>query len=102
MATEAKNDPVPESARYYERQAKDLSNTAEYRRFAMQEAFNHVVNALYAQAEEITRLKRGEFTPEEFQALCHHRDERPGCTRADFEAGCDEYQRKLFGPAAGV
>jgi hypothetical protein len=50
---------------------------------------------------EIRRLKRGEFTPEEFQALCHHRDEQPGCTRADFEAGCQEYQKSLFGAAGG-
>lgn len=49
---------------------------------------------------EIARLKRGEFTPEEFQNLCHHRDESPGCTRADFEIGCREYQEKLFGKTA--
>jgi len=54
--------------------------------------------AVPALVAEIRRLKRGEFTPDEFQALCHHRDERPGCTRASFEAGCREYQRKLFGP----
>jgi hypothetical protein len=47
--------------------------------------------------QEVRRLLRGEFTAEEFQALCHHRDERPGCTRAEFEAGCREYQDKLFG-----
>ena len=46
---------------------------------------------------EVDRLKRGDFTPEEFQTLCHHRDEKPGCTRADFEAGCQAYQRQLFG-----
>ena len=46
---------------------------------------------------EIDRLKRGDFTPEEFQNLCHHRDEKPGCTRKDFEEGCQEYQTKLFG-----
>jgi hypothetical protein len=61
-----------------------------------------VINARDGQrfVAEIRRLKRGEFTPEEFQALCHHRDERPGCTRADFEAGCREYTAKLFGGAA--
>lgn len=47
---------------------------------------------------EIARLKRGALTPEEFQAICHNRHDRPGCTRQDFEAGCREYQRKLFGP----
>lgn len=47
---------------------------------------------------EIVRLKRGDFTPTEWQELCHHRDTAPeGCTQAAFEAGCQEYQRKLFG-----
>ncbi len=50
---------------------------------------------------ELRRLKRGDFTPEEFQALCHHRDEKPGCTLADFGEGCREYQRKLFGSTHG-
>lgn len=49
---------------------------------------------------EVRRLKRGDFTPEEFQNLCHHRDEKPGCTPEEFAAGCAEYQRKLFGGAA--
>lgn len=48
---------------------------------------------------EIVRLKRGDFTPEEFQNLCHHRDEKPGCTRLDFEKGCRAYQTELFGLA---
>lgn len=47
---------------------------------------------------EIARLKRGDFTPEEFQALCHHRDERrPGCSLHEFAEGCHFYQRNLFG-----
>ena len=46
---------------------------------------------------EINRLKRGDFTPEEFQNLCHHRDEKEGCTQACFFDGCAEYQTKLFG-----
>lgn len=46
---------------------------------------------------EVQRLLRGDFTPEEFQNLCHHRNEKPGCTREEFEAGCREYQRRLFG-----
>lgn len=50
---------------------------------------------------EIMRLKRGEFTPEEFQEMCHNRHETPGCTSADFAAGCVQYQRQLFGPAEG-
>lgn len=53
---------------------------------------------------EIARLKRGDFTPEEFQNLCHHRDEKPGCTPLDFMRGCVDYTRKLFGapPAPAV
>jgi hypothetical protein len=50
-----------------------------------------------AARSEVRRLKRGDFTPDEFQALCHHRDEKAGCTRADFEAGCRVYQESLFG-----
>lgn len=55
------------------------------------------VNRIAELEAELTRLKRGEFTPEEFQRLCHHWDERPGCTREAFEQGCREYQKKLFG-----
>lgn len=47
--------------------------------------------------KEVERLKRGDFTPEEFQNLCHHRDEKPGCTYQEFCDGCAEYQRQLFG-----
>lgn len=46
---------------------------------------------------EIRRLKRGDFTAEEFQALCHHLDENPACTPLEFMRGCFEYQQKLFG-----
>lgn len=45
--------------------------------------------------EEVTRLKRGDFTPEEFQKICHNLPE--DCKREDFEKGCKEYQEKLFG-----
>jgi hypothetical protein len=52
---------------------------------------------------EVRRLKRGDFTPEEFQELCHNLHERPGgCTRDVFAAGCREYQEKLFGKEAGI
>lgn len=46
---------------------------------------------------EIARLKRGEFTPEEFQNLCHEREDRPGCSVRQFFDGCADYQLKLFG-----
>lgn len=47
------------------------------------------------QAKEIERLKRGDFTPEEFQNLCHNLPEH--CTHEVFDAGCRQYQSKLFG-----
>ena len=66
---------------------------------AVAEAFGgyRVASDIRRLVAEVRRLKRGDFTPKEFQDLCHHRDERPGCTRESFEAGCREYQRKLFG-----
>lgn len=45
---------------------------------------------------EIARLKAGRFTPEEFQNLCHNKDEL-ACTEREFCDGCEEYQKKLFG-----
>lgn len=56
------------------------------------DALDFYINELRA---EITRLKEGRFTPEEFQNLCH------GFSEDDREAfcrGCEEYQAKLFGP----
>jgi hypothetical protein len=62
-----------------------------------QAAVAAVVAERDAARAETARLKRGAFTPGEFQDLCHHRDESPDCTRADFEAGCRAYQAALFG-----
>lgn len=45
--------------------------------------------------DEIDRLKRGDFTPDEFQNLCHNLPDT--CTREVFESGCKDYQAKLFG-----
>ena len=45
-------------------------------------------------ANEITRLKEGKFTEEEFQNLCHNFSPDDECR---FKKGCEEYQRKLFG-----
>lgn len=46
---------------------------------------SHCVHCLRAELDTVTaerdRLKRGDFTTDEFQALCHHRDERPRRTR---------------------
>lgn len=47
------------------------------------------------QEGELARLRRGDFTPEEFQNLCHNIDVQAG--RECFEAGCREYQERLFG-----
>lgn len=55
--------------------------------------FAHPADTLKLIAE-IRRLKRGEFTEAEFQALCHGFSEDDACR---FRQGCEEYQRKLFG-----
>lgn len=47
------------------------------------------------QSEDIERLKRGEFTPEEFQNLCHNRTVQDGYPA--FIEGCANYQREMFG-----
>jgi hypothetical protein len=48
---------------------------------------------------EVKRLKAGNFTPEEFQVLCHNLHERgTPCTRAEFDHGCKKFQDLLFGP----
>lgn len=43
---------------------------------------------------EIDRLKRGEFTEEEFQNLCHNLSTDD---QERFKRGCEEYQKRLFG-----
>jgi hypothetical protein len=43
---------------------------------------------------ELNRLRRGDFTEEEFQNLCHNSSADDACR---FRAGCEAYQRKLFG-----
>jgi hypothetical protein len=55
------------------------------------------LRALVQAGREIDRLKRGDFTEEEFQALCHNFSEDD---EARFKAGCEAYQRKLFGGGA--
>lgn len=46
-------------------------------------------------ANEAERLRRGEFTSEEFQNLCHNTDVQAGFNA--FADGCEAYQQKLFG-----
>lgn len=55
------------------------------------------IKELDKELDEIARLKRGDFTKEEFQNLCHNRHEKEGCTAQDFFNGCAEYQKSLFG-----
>lgn len=50
---------------------------------------------LEALADEVERLRRGEFTPEEFQNLCHNTDVQAGFDA--FADGCESYQQKMFG-----
>jgi hypothetical protein len=50
------------------------------------------INALHG---EIARLKEGKFTDEELQALCHNLTTND---LSKFQAGCRDYQAKLFGP----
>lgn len=47
-----------------------------------------------ALAAEVVRLKKGDFTEQEFQNLCHNFS---ADDVARFKQGCTEYQRKLFG-----
>jgi hypothetical protein len=49
------------------------------------------LNQGQAKDEEIGRLKRGDFTPEEFQNLCHSKLPED-CTADSFCDGCEGYQ----------
>lgn len=59
--------------------------------------------SLRARAEkaeaECERLRRGDFTDEELQNLCHNMPEKE-TKAAAFIAGCRAYQEKLFGAEA--
>lgn len=44
--------------------------------------------------DELARLRRGDFTPEEFQNLCHNIP--TGCAE-EFCDGCEQYHQQLFG-----
>lgn len=70
----------------------------------MGETTNHTVDPVFALSvmaiarhEEGARLKRGDFTPDELQTLCHNLSEQD---KEAFFQGCTEYQRKLFGCSA--
>lgn len=50
--------------------------------------------------QELDRLRQGNLTNQEFQALCHNLHEsktQPPCTREQFEQGCIQFQEQLFG-----
>lgn len=59
--------------------------------------YNEMDRRRLAAEKEVERLKRGEFTREEFQNLCHNRHEKPGCTAQDFFDGCAAFQKSMFG-----
>lgn len=69
----------------------------------LEEEWEEVVKGIHVQLRtcllEIERLKEGDFTPEEFQELCHnlHDTERDGIGPKTFAEGCIQYQEKLFG-----
>lgn len=48
-----------------------------------------------AMADEIERLRRGDFTSDEFQNLCHNTKIQDGFEA--FADGCEAYQQKMFG-----
>ncbi len=54
---------------------------------------------IQALQEEINRLKKGDFTQQELQDLCHNLSEDD---ETAFKQGCEEYQEKLFGEDQGT
>jgi len=54
-----------------------------------------LVRRLMSVEAEVMRLRRGEFTPQEFQDLCHNKSVQDGFEA--FADGCETYQEKLFG-----
>jgi hypothetical protein len=82
----------------------EIDTVVRARRLAEQVNNNHLTGctadllvAVTALCDEVERLRRGEFTSDEFQNLCHNLDETK---RSEFFAGCAEFQRKLFGISA--
>jgi hypothetical protein len=56
-----------------------------------------VIQELRRERADNDRLRRGEFTAEEFQNLCHSIETKPGVSFEEFCDGCHAYQKKLFG-----
>jgi DNA repair ATPase RecN len=54
-----RRDPVPDSAKFYLRNVETHVKESDYAQalFAQREAYNHVVNAFFAEAEELDKLK---------------------------------------------
>jgi hypothetical protein len=63
------------------------------------EEIDKISKKMVKMKEENERLKAGRFTEAEFQGLCHTFDENDVCR---FKAGCDQYQKKLFGEKASL
>lgn len=76
------------------------NHTLEFHAICDDILINHWRSKAKGLEKEIKRLKEGNFTPEEFQNLCHNLHEKclsDGLTRQAFEDGCKAYQDKLFG-----
>lgn len=52
------------------------------------------VRLLHEAYHELERLSEGNFTPEEFNNLCHNK--KP-VTRCEFEEECKKYTNELYG-----
>jgi multidrug resistance efflux pump len=71
----------------------------EKERDAFMAALSVRLDELSTAIAEVERLKRGDFTADEFQNLCHNNTEMEaaGNTAEEFCKGCETYQVKLFG-----
>lgn len=91
-------DPPAASQDVWEEVAKEVLNEALDVDSDENAALDNIVAVLKDRFEplqqENERLKRGEFTPDELQNLCHNLSEDD---YNKFCHGCDEYQKKLFG-----
>ena len=74
---------------------KMMVNPKDFKKVELGSVIGKLITEFDNQNDEITRLKAGKFTPEEFQNICHKNPSSNGMN--EFCNGCDEYQRKLFG-----
>ena len=86
QAITSSTDKLREQCEFYLKQANNTELVLQERRKECEQL-----------REELERVKRGDFTPEEFQNLCHNRHEKEGCSKEEFFEGCAKYQQALFG-----